>query len=73
MRSIIGTYSKEKFVDGKATGEFFMDKAGFESISKEVVNTHVKPDDVEKYLKDTSGSQKDQATAGVKPAVGRAD
>lgn len=50
MRSIIGTYSKEKFVNGKATGEFFMDKKGFEAISNEVVNTHVKPDSVKDYL-----------------------
>ena len=28
MNSIIGKYSQEKFVDGKPTGEFSMDKSG---------------------------------------------
>ena len=71
MRSIIGTYSKEKFVDGKPTGEFFMDKKGFEAISNEVVNTHVKPDSVPDYLKETA--KQDESKAGVQPAVGRMD
>ena len=26
MNSIIGTYASEKFIDGKATGEFILDK-----------------------------------------------
>ena len=71
MRSIIGTYSKEKFVNGKATGEFFMDKKGFEAISNEVVNTHVKPDSVKDYLKETG--KQDEAKAGVQPSSGRMD
>jgi len=48
-----------------------MDKSGFKAIADEVVNTHVKPESVEKYLKDTG--KVDEAKAGAQPAVGRLD
>jgi hypothetical protein len=72
MRSIIGTYSVEKFVDGKPTGEFFLDRKGFEAISNEVVNTHVKPDSTDKYLNDKSQGQ-DNRSAGAQSANSRLD
>ena len=53
MNSIIGKYSQEKFIDGKPTGEFSLDKSAIQSIAREVVETHVKPKEgVEKYLED---------------------
>ena len=52
MNSIIGKYSQEKFIDGKPTGEFSLDKSGIQEISREVVDTHVKPKNPEDYLAD---------------------
>ena len=52
MNSIIGTYSNEKFVNNKPTGEFFLDKHNFENISYEVVKTHVDKEHPWVYLKD---------------------
>ena len=72
MRSIIETYSVEKIIDGKPTGEFYLNRGGFDAIAREIVATHVKPDNVEKYLNDTSGSQ-DNRSAGVQPHVSRID
>ena len=40
MNSIIGTYASEKFVYGKPTGEFSLDKEKFESIAHEVVHAN---------------------------------
>ena len=43
MHSIVDKYSKEKFVNGKPTGQFFVDGKSARALAKDLVSTHVKP------------------------------
>ena len=53
MKSIIEKYAIEtRGMDGKPTGQFFLDKAGASALATEVVGTHMKlaGDELNKYL-----------------------
>ena len=50
MNSIIGKYAEEKFVNGKPTGEFSLNKNRFYDIATEVVETHVPSDNTSTWM-----------------------
>ena len=56
MWSTIEQYGSEKFIDGKPSGEFYLDQKSFDAIAREVVKTHVKPPSVDAYVKERAES-----------------